>query len=330
MQTAIQLWTLRNLSEPLSAVLDRIAAAGYDGVEFAGVGDPGASRRALDDAGLGVVGAHVGIDALQSETSAVVRQLDSLEVPFVVVPYLDVDHFTDADAVATTAAMLDTLDATYDRPLLYHNHDHEFGTIDGETAFDRLVDETSVGFELDAGWAHAAGRDPVDRRPRPLRDRPDGRLGGDLSVFPVADLADCGPVRLDIGQRGAGVDHGGGVVAGVDRPFDVVDSRLDSEVTRGDELLCDRSAQVLVAERVLAAEALAHGRARSAHGTPKLVCGRDQRPPLRDRVVAAAEVRLPEPAGELDERFDGGVGGARFGAVGSHSGCTKTGVSRER
>jgi len=178
MQTAIQLWTLRNLSEPLSAVLDRIAAAGYDGVEFAGVGDPGASRRALDDAGLGVVGAHVGIDALQSETSAVVRQLDSLEVPFVVVPYLDVDHFTDADAVATTAAMLDTLDATYDRPLLYHNHDHEFGTIDGETAFDRLVDETSVGFELDAGWAHAAGRDPVD-----LLDRLDGRV-------PVVHLKD--------------------------------------------------------------------------------------------------------------------------------------------
>ncbi|MBV0901674.1 sugar phosphate isomerase/epimerase family protein [Haloarcula salina] len=178
MQTAIQLWTLRTLREPLSAVLDRVAAAGYDAVEFAGVGDPGASRRALDDAGLGVVGAHVGIDALQSEQSAVARQLDALEVPFVVVPYLDVDHFADADAVAATATMLDTLDATYDRPLLYHNHDHEFAALDGETAYDRLIDETSVGFELDAGWARAAGRDPVD-----LLDRLDGRA-------PVVHLKD--------------------------------------------------------------------------------------------------------------------------------------------
>lgn len=178
MQTAIQLWTLRELSEPLTAVLDRVAAAGYEGVEFAGVGDPGASRRALDDAGLGVAGAHIGIDALQSETSAVQRQLRTLESPFVVVPYLAVDHFADADAVAATAGMLDTLDATYDRPLLYHNHDHEFGTIDDETAFDHLVDETSVGFELDAGWARAAGRDPVD-----LLARLDGRA-------PVVHLKD--------------------------------------------------------------------------------------------------------------------------------------------
>ncbi len=59
METAIQLWTLRELREPLSDVLDRISAAGYDGVEFAGIGDPGASRRALDEAGLGVAGVHV-------------------------------------------------------------------------------------------------------------------------------------------------------------------------------------------------------------------------------------------------------------------------------
>jgi len=82
METAIQLWTLRELREPLSDVLDRISAAGYDGVEFAGIGDPGASRHALDEAGLGVAGVHVQLEDLQSDTRTVGNQVRTLDAPY--------------------------------------------------------------------------------------------------------------------------------------------------------------------------------------------------------------------------------------------------------
>jgi sugar phosphate isomerase/epimerase len=49
------------------------------------------------------------------------------------------------------------------RTLCYHNHDHEFRTVDGGDAYELLVERAGEGlrFEFDAGWAAAAGRDPV-------------------------------------------------------------------------------------------------------------------------------------------------------------------------
>ncbi|QIO23785.1 sugar phosphate isomerase/epimerase [Haloarcula sp. JP-L23] len=161
MHTAVQLWTLRELDVSTPALLDRVAAAGYDGVEFAGIEDPPETARAMDEVGLVAAGAHVGADELRADPVGVAAELTTLDVPYVVVPYLDPDHFIDTATVDETAAMLDALASECDRPLLYHNHDHEFVPVGTETAFDRLVAETAIGFELDVGWAEAAGRDPA-------------------------------------------------------------------------------------------------------------------------------------------------------------------------
>ncbi|WP_135304413.1 sugar phosphate isomerase/epimerase family protein [Haloarcula amylovorans] len=178
MRTAIQLWTLRNVDAPLSTLLHRIAVAGYDGVEFAGLGDSSERTQLLDAAGLLPSGVHVDADELRSDPSSVDDQLATIEAPYAVVPYLDDDHFADATAVDETAALLDRLACDLDRPLLYHNHVHEFVPVGNETAFDRLIDQTTVDFELDAGWAQAAGRDPVS-----LIRKLDGRV-------PVVHLKD--------------------------------------------------------------------------------------------------------------------------------------------
>ncbi|MBX0323994.1 sugar phosphate isomerase/epimerase [Halomicroarcula sp. F13] len=191
MHTAVQLWTLRDLDASTPALLDRVAAAGYDGVEFAGIEDPPETARAMDDAGLVAAGAHVDADELRADPAGVAAELTTLAVPYVVVPYLDPDHFADAATVAETAAMLDDLAAQFDRPLLYHNHDHEFVPVGTETAFDRLAAETAVGFELDVGWAAAAGRDPAAL----LSD-----LAGRVPVVHVKDVTAAGePTELGEG-----------------------------------------------------------------------------------------------------------------------------------
>ncbi|WP_276272594.1 sugar phosphate isomerase/epimerase family protein [Haloarcula litorea] len=161
MRTAIQLWTLRDVDRPLPELLAAVADAGYDGVEFAGIEDPPETARLLSETGLVAAGAHVDADELRADPAAVDDELATLSVPYAVVPHLDDDHFADAAAVEETAAALDDLALELDRPLLYHNHDHEFVPVGTETAFDRLIEATTVGIELDVGWARAAGRDPV-------------------------------------------------------------------------------------------------------------------------------------------------------------------------
>jgi sugar phosphate isomerase/epimerase len=166
--TAIQLWTLRNVDEPLPETIARVGEAGYDGVELAGLDghEPATIRDALDDAGLDVAGAHVGMDELadgeRTETVATYRELGCEHL---IVPHLGAEQFATRAAVEATADDLDALATTLaadDIAFSYHNHDHEFVDIGGETAFDVLAAETTaVGFELDIAWVLAGGQDPV-------------------------------------------------------------------------------------------------------------------------------------------------------------------------
>lgn len=171
MRTAVQLYTLRDLDATLPELIDLVAASGFDGVEFAGLGDadPADVAGALGDAGLDVAAAHVGVEDVEADPGAVAGTYRPLGCGAVVVPYLDEPCFADAAAVDATARRLSNLAARlaeHGVGLRYHNHDHEFVAVDGpeeRTAFERLVDAAAsrVGFELDVGWAAAAGQDPV-------------------------------------------------------------------------------------------------------------------------------------------------------------------------
>jgi sugar phosphate isomerase/epimerase len=48
--------------------------------------------------------------------------------------------------------------------LCYHNHTHEFETVDGKIPYDQLlqISPDILKMELDLGWATAAGKDPVE------------------------------------------------------------------------------------------------------------------------------------------------------------------------
>lgn len=168
MRTAVQLYTLRRLEESLPRTIERVADAGFDGVEFAGLGDAstGSVSDALDRTGLGVAGAHVPLEELADGPHGAPSVYRSFGADTVTVPYLDPGAFADADAVAETAERLDGLAAQLgdaELRLCYHNHEFEFVDVDGRPALARLIESTdSVGFELDVGWALAGGVDPAD------------------------------------------------------------------------------------------------------------------------------------------------------------------------
>lgn len=170
-KTAINLYSVRELEDSTTEVLDRVADAGYDGVQFAGEysplsDDPDAIAETLERRGLEVAPPHVGIERLEDDRAAVREAYAPLGIDGVVVPWLDPERFASATAVDETAARLDELAdvlAEDDWELYYHNHDHEYADLGEETAFERLLAESDVGIELDVGWALAAGDDPVER-----------------------------------------------------------------------------------------------------------------------------------------------------------------------
>lgn len=168
MQTAIQLYSLRALDEPVTDTIARVGETSLDGVEFAGTGDkpPVQIRRELDEHHLETAGAHVPIEAIQENLPAEAGNCQTLGVETLVVPIIDDAALADVSSIDETASVLSSLAASvaeYGLDLCYHNHEFEFADVDGRPAFERLVEATDgVDFELDVGWAYAAGADPVD------------------------------------------------------------------------------------------------------------------------------------------------------------------------
>ncbi|WP_225336443.1 sugar phosphate isomerase/epimerase family protein [Halomicrobium urmianum] len=201
-RTAINLYSVRELDESVEEILDRVADAGYDGVQFSGgrtwgEAGPEKIREKLDETGLEVTGAHVGIDELEDDQEATVEAYRTLGCDSVVVPYLDATEFESTDAVDQTIDRLQLLQdqlEDYNIELHYHNHDHEFVDLGEHTGFDRLIDGTSeIGFELDVGWAAAGGSDPVE-----LLDRIGER--GPLVHMKDVDLDTNTPVEIGTGD----------------------------------------------------------------------------------------------------------------------------------
>ena len=208
-RTAINLYTIRNYDEPVDELLSRIADAGYDGVQFSGgLRDATADRvrELLDATELDTAPAHVGINRIEDDTADVVETYRTVGADSLVVPYLDGSQFESREAVSATA---DRLMACHDRlaaeglGLQYHNHDAEFGSCDGDLAFDILLAETAgLSVELDIGWVAAAGHDPVAYLER-LDDRCDAVHFRDVDADGEdAELGD-GVVDLDACARAA-------------------------------------------------------------------------------------------------------------------------------
>jgi sugar phosphate isomerase/epimerase len=164
MQTAVQLYTFDGSPLSLTAQLEAVEDAGFDGVEFAGLpADPGPVRSTLNSLDLQAPSAHIPLSTLEGGVESAVEPYRELDIETVVIPYLDRERLR-AGTIMGAAAAIDTVAAELGKQGLevaYHNHDAEFESVDETFALDVLLEETGVGLELDVGWAAAAGADPV-------------------------------------------------------------------------------------------------------------------------------------------------------------------------
>ena len=167
---AVQLYSVRDevARDGLDAVLDRIAAAGYAGVESAGMYDltPSAFATKLEDRGLPLISAHVGpLDDLD-QLRAALDAHQAAGATRAVIPAIWPDGFKDAGAIARSAAAVSRAAEVAQQQgiaLGYHNHYWEIAAADGRPALERFYDalDLSVFAEVDIYWAQTGGADPA-------------------------------------------------------------------------------------------------------------------------------------------------------------------------
>jgi sugar phosphate isomerase/epimerase len=170
-QVSVQLYSLREeVATDFPAVLARLGAKGYPGVELAGFGGLTHDQlsRALTDAGLTLSSAHVGITDDLDEFGAALDAHQSLGCDTVVIPMLPPDTFSDLEGVRAAADRVNAArELTNARGLTlgYHNHYWELTAMpDGRPALVHLFEHLApdVIAEVDIYWAQVGGTDPQE------------------------------------------------------------------------------------------------------------------------------------------------------------------------
>ena len=196
----LQLYTVGAAArKDLNGTLARVAAAGYQTVELAGLygNSPQVVRKAADDAGLKFTSIHIqpksqnGEPGFDQPPEVLAAAMQTLGLQDVVLPmFLMPDHLPKpdpkgggaggyagyleqigpqitADDWKATATFLNAKGAALQKVglrLSYHNHNVEFRPIGDSCGLEILLQETDpalVHFEMDVGWVAAGGADPV-------------------------------------------------------------------------------------------------------------------------------------------------------------------------
>ena len=183
----IMLGTVTSSESRARETLQRIKAAGYDGLELnrfmihpsslmvrmmtRAAGMPTGNGGKLDwhalleESGLAVISLHADLGSLERETDAVIAEAKSFSTDKVVITGMYRFDYSDETAVRELAGRLnragETLKAQGIR-LFYHNHNVELLRAGSRRAYDVLLDETDpaqVNFEFDSYWFTEGGAD---------------------------------------------------------------------------------------------------------------------------------------------------------------------------
>lgn len=166
MPVALQVYSVREEAEAdFPGTMARVREMGYDGVELAGTYGRTAveCKKILGDLGLELVSAHVPLDLLEQD--AVLADYAAAGLKYIAIPWMEAPK-----NAGELAAAVERIRAIAMRcrekgmTLLYHNHDFEFGKIDGACILDtyyREVPPELLQTELDTCWVKVGGEDPA-------------------------------------------------------------------------------------------------------------------------------------------------------------------------
>ena len=173
---SVQLYSLREeCAEDFDAVLERLAAIGYRGVEpFNLYGKtPRAFKAQAEDLGLAISSSHHPW-ANRASIDEVVETVGALGLNRAAGGF-GPDDFKDLDAVKRTADTINGLVealGTHGIALFLHNHWWEFALIDGRLGYHHIAELCpEVQFEVDTYWAANFGAVDVVTEVARVKDR---------------------------------------------------------------------------------------------------------------------------------------------------------------
>jgi sugar phosphate isomerase/epimerase len=174
----LELYTVRDaLEKDFAGTIARVAKVGYKEVELAQFfaqlpkfnPSPKEARKILDANGLTAPASHVPYSALSPENLP--KVIDGAKVlghSYIVNPSIDREVLKQPDGWKRAAEAFNRAGAETKKAgiqLGYHNHVEEFKPLpDGKLPYDVLLSETDpklVKMEMDIGWIHEAGADPI-------------------------------------------------------------------------------------------------------------------------------------------------------------------------
>ncbi len=182
-----QLGTVLNNEKQAIETLTLMKRSGYDGIELCGfmihptpfvvkvltkaagmpVGNGGKLDwlRLVKETGLQVPSIHQYLGAIEEKPEELAEEAATFGAKYITVTGMYRFDYGKAAAVHDLAQRLNKAAEALKKQgiqLLYHNHNAEFQKCEpGKTAYDILMEETDIGFELDTYWAIDAGVDAM-------------------------------------------------------------------------------------------------------------------------------------------------------------------------
>lgn len=167
----LQFWSINEAAgEDLLGTIEKVAAMGYSGAQFAGFGDHSAEdvKAKMDEVGIKPAGAHVQLELLENDLEATLKFHETIGNDLIIIPFLGEERRKSKEDYEKIAEILKDLgEKIHARgfTFAYHNHDFEFDVYDGKTGFEIIFENTDpnhLKMELDCYWAAYAGHDPLE------------------------------------------------------------------------------------------------------------------------------------------------------------------------
>ena len=166
----LQLYTIRDeMKKDVEGTLKKVADMGYECVEFAGYfGYAAKDLNALcKKYNLEPISVHQGYNTFLEEPKETVEYLKELGVKYCALPWMDSKLFTESYSdTAENIRKIGALVKENGMKLMYHNHDFEFYSKQGDKfTLDALYADIPSDIlipEIDVCWVHYAGQNPVE------------------------------------------------------------------------------------------------------------------------------------------------------------------------
>lgn len=168
MKINLQLWSVKDdTAADFFGTLEKVAAMGYTGVEFAGFGGIPAEemKKKLDELGLEGISAHVSYDLLTNELEETIAYLKTIGASYIICPGAKVNSVENAKEIAAEFNRIGRICRENGLIFGYHNHDFEFKKDQDQYPLEVLFDHVDPQYVVqqpDVFWVEYAGLDALD------------------------------------------------------------------------------------------------------------------------------------------------------------------------